>query len=339
MSKFGFGIVGPGMIAGVIAEAIGKSQHARLTAVSSRRIATAQEFAARFGNAAAVEGTAALLARADVDAVYIATPTVPKEAIALAAIAAGKHVLVDKPFASRESVARMTAAAAERGVVFMDATHFAHHPRTRAIQQQMPERIGQPRSLHTAFYFPFSDRNNIRFDPAQEPMTALGDMAWYSMRAVVEYLRPRSPIARVAASTERDPATGAIIRAAGMIAFAGGEVSTWDIGYTAGTVVMDLELLGTQGVIDMDDFVLDWTGSFAFQNPDIPIGYFHRTGMATRKDATFVTTPSPRGQEILMIDDFAQLAASGNAAERNRWAAATLQTQEYLDALWQAANS
>ena len=34
-----------------------------------------------------------------------------------------------------------------------------------------------------------ADRDNIRFDPTQEPMTALGDMAWYSMRAVVEYLR------------------------------------------------------------------------------------------------------------------------------------------------------
>lgn len=36
------------------------------------------------------------------------------------------------------------------------------------------------------FYFPFSDRENIRFDPTDEPMGAVGDMAWYSMRAVVE---------------------------------------------------------------------------------------------------------------------------------------------------------
>ncbi len=93
-------------------------------------------------------------------------------------------------------------------------------------------------------------------------MTALGDMAWYSMRAVVEYLRPTGDISKVATACERDAQTAAIVRASGLIAFSTGEISTFDIGYTAGTVIMDLELIGTTGVIEMDDFVLDWTNSF-----------------------------------------------------------------------------
>ena len=88
---------------------------------------------------------------------------------------------------------------------------------------------------------------------------------------------------------ERDPSTTAIVRASGLIAFEGGQVSTYDIGYTAGTILMDLQLLGTSGLIAMDDFVLDWTDSWAFKNPDIKIGYSHRTGMATRKDVTFTS--------------------------------------------------
>jgi hypothetical protein len=56
---------------------------------------------------------------------------------------------------------------------------------------------------------------------------------------------------------------------------------------------MDLQLLGTSGVIGMDDFALDSTDSFAFKNPDIKTGYFHRTGMATRKDVTFVPMLKP----------------------------------------------
>ena len=224
---------------------------------------------------AAVQGIDSLLARADVDAVYIATPTIAKEEIALAAIAAGKHVLVDKPLLNHASVLRMIKAAAAKGVVFMDATHFVHHPRTAAIRAATAEQIGSPRSLHTAFYFPFSDRNNIRFDPKQEPMTALGDMAWYSMRAVVEYLRPRrADRARLRRRPSAIPTTSAIVRASGMISFASGEVSTFDVGYTAGTMIMELQLLGTKGVIGMDDFVLDWHNSFAFQNPDIKTGYF-----------------------------------------------------------------
>lgn len=337
-SPFGFGIVGTGMIAGVVADALAKATNAKLTAVSSRRLETAQKFVAFRSGVAAVEGIEALLRRADVDAIYIATPTVAKEEIALAAIAAGKHILVDKPFINRASVRRMTEAAEAKGLVFMDATHFVHHPRTAAIQAAIPEKIGAPRSLHTAFYFPFSDRNNIRFDAKQEPMTALGDMAWYSARAIVEYLQPKGNIAKVVTAPELDPETKAIVRAAGLIAFESGEVSTFDVGYTAGTVLMDLQLLGMTGVIGMDDFVLDWANSWAFQNPDLTTGYTHRTAMATRKDMTFVATPSITPQEVAMIEDFATLANSGDSTGRKAYADASLKTQEYLDALWAAAN-
>jgi hypothetical protein len=97
-------------------------------------------------------------------------------------------------------------------------------------QAAYADKIGSPRSLHTIVYFPFTDRNIIRFDPAQEPMTAVGDMAWYSMRAVVEYLRPEGRITKVAVAPERDLKTNAIVRALGLIAFDGGQVSTFDIG-------------------------------------------------------------------------------------------------------------
>ena len=336
-SPLRFGIVGPGMIAGVIAIAIEKSNNATLTAVSSRSLANAQRFALDYPGAAAVEGTAALFSRPDVDAVYIATPTIAKEAITLAAIAAGKHVLVDKPFADLASLRRMTDAAAARGVLFMDATHFVHHPRTALIQAAIPEKIGVPRSLHTAFYFPFEDRDNIRFNPTQEPMTALGDMAWYSMRAIVEYLRPAGPVTQAVAMPVRDPQTGAIIQTAGLIAFASGEVSTFDIGYTAGTVLMDLDLIGTTGVLRLDDFVLDWANSWSFRDAANPAGYYHRTAMATRKDITFHPSPAETPQEVSMVETFARLATTGTAVEQSVHAQATLQTQAYLDALWKSA--
>jgi hypothetical protein len=125
-------------------------------------------------------------------------------------------------------------------------------------------------------------------------------------------------------------------RASGLIAFDGGEVSTFDIGYAAGTAVMDLQLLGTTGVISMDDFVLDWVDSFAFKNPDLKTGYTHRTGMATRKDVTFVPTPTKTSGEVAMIQAFAELSASENKARRTEFATASLQTQKYLDAIWGA---
>ena len=170
-------------------------------------------------------------------------------------------------------------------------------------------------------------------------MGALGDMAWYSMRAVVEYLRPQGNITTVITVPERDPQTTSVVRAAGLIAFDSGEVSTFDIGYTAGTAIMDLQLLGTTGVIEMDDFVLDWTDSFAFKNPDIKTGYTHRTGMAIRKDVMFIPTPSKASGQVGMVETFAEVAASGNTTRRAEFVSSSLKTQEYLDAIWAAAGT
>jgi predicted dehydrogenase len=77
-SQLRFGIVGTGMIADVIADAIDKSTNAKLIAVSGRSIDTAQSFVAKRQGVAAVQGIDDLLAREDVDAVYIAIPTAPK---------------------------------------------------------------------------------------------------------------------------------------------------------------------------------------------------------------------------------------------------------------------
>src|SRR5260221_2981615 len=241
-SQLRFGIVGTGMIAGVIADAIDKSANAKLIAVSGRSIDTAQSFVAKRKGVAAVQGLDDLLAREDVDSVYIAIPTAPKEETALAAIATGKHVLVDKPFVSHGSVLRITDAAAAKGVAFMDATHFVHHPRTAAIQAAGVEKIGSPPSLNTKFYFPISNRTNIRHNVEVEPMGALGDLAGDSMRGVVEDLHPQGQITKVVTVAERDPETTSVVRASGLIPFDGGEVSTFDVCYNAGTVIMDLQL-------------------------------------------------------------------------------------------------
>ena len=100
MSQIGFGIVGTGFIAGVVADAINGSANARLAAVSSRRIENARKFTAERLGAAPVQGINGLLARADVDAVYIATPTVAKEEIALAVTGALKVTLFGKKAAA-----------------------------------------------------------------------------------------------------------------------------------------------------------------------------------------------------------------------------------------------
>jgi predicted dehydrogenase len=333
MTKVKIGIVGTGFIATILAPQIQSSKKARLDAVSSRTLAKAESFVANYPGAIAVEGADQLIARDDVEAVYIATPTSAKEDVASRALTAGKHVLIEKPLHSAASFKRLSALARQKGLVLMDATHFVHHPRTSAMRQRLAALIGAPRSLHTMFYFPFSDRENIRFDPIDEPMGAAGDMAWYSMRAVVEYLAPDA-LEDIKVFAEWDPHSGAVIRATGVLQFNAGKTATFDVGYTAGAAVMELTVAGTSGILTQDDFVLDWQSGFGFDNPDIQTGFIHRSGLATRNDFAFIETPSERSQHALMIDNFADLIRNGDAAEREIWLSATEKTQVFLDAIW-----
>ncbi|MGQ3393452.1 hypothetical protein, partial [Blastomonas fulva] len=157
--------------------------------------------------------------------------------------------------------------------------------------------------------------------------------AWYSMRAIVEYLAP-DVLEDIKVFAERDPQSNAVIRATGVLKFDAGKTATFDVGYTAGAAVMDLTVAGTSGILTQDDFVLDWHSGFGFDNPDIPTGFVHRSGMATRKDFAFFETPSERSQHGLMIENFADLIRNGNAAAREAWLETTAKTQGFLDAIW-----
>jgi len=93
-----FAIVGCGTIAPMHAEAIGRTRGAELVAVASRRPETAQAFAAARGIAWEPD-LISLLRRPDVDAVTICTPSGLHAEMAVAAMRAGKHAVVDKPLA------------------------------------------------------------------------------------------------------------------------------------------------------------------------------------------------------------------------------------------------
>ena len=330
------GIVGTGMIANVMAKAIAESATAQLVAVSSRRLATAQEFAEQFEAAKAFDSWQKMIDWSGIDAVYVAVPTSVKEEVGVAAAQAGKHVLADKPFVSLASLQNITAACRTNHVAFMDATHFVHHPRTQNIHKNINKAIGTPQAVRTSFFFPFMDRSNIRFNPQVEPTGALGDMAWYSMRAVVEFLPTDTPLKTIETFIQRDDETNTIIRAAGLLAFENGMTSTWDIGYNAGVCIMDLDILGTTGMISLDDFVLDWAKGFAFDNPQHSVGYTVRTDMASPKDFQFIATPSTKTQQALMIEDF--VALTQNLEQSDRLEASinkSERTQSLLDAIWE----
>jgi UDP-N-acetyl-2-amino-2-deoxyglucuronate dehydrogenase len=106
--KIRFALVGAGVIGNVHADALTNLPGvAELVAVVDRDPAKAQELAARYGAPTATTDVDAVLRRDDVDAVTICTPSGMHADGAVAALDAGKHVVVEKPI-------DITLAAADR---------------------------------------------------------------------------------------------------------------------------------------------------------------------------------------------------------------------------------
>jgi predicted dehydrogenase len=122
MTSIGWGIVGTGGIATSFATDLALMPDASLVAIGSRDQSTADEFGARFDVPHRHGSYAELVNDPDVDAVYVATPHPGHHDAALAAINAGKAVLIEKPFTMNANEASsLIDAARSRGVFLMEA--------------------------------------------------------------------------------------------------------------------------------------------------------------------------------------------------------------------------
>ena len=133
-STLGFAILGAGMVARYHATAIERTPGAQLVAVGRSDPARAEETAAQFG-VPCITDYAALLARADVNAVCICTPSGLHAEQTIAAARAGKHVLVEKPIALTLADAdAMIAACEQAGVRLGVALQRRTEPEFQRVQ-------------------------------------------------------------------------------------------------------------------------------------------------------------------------------------------------------------
>ncbi len=116
MTRFGFGIVGAGVIAATHAQAIAQIPVARLVAVTDTSLDSAKRLADAHGCAAEAD-LDALLARDDVGIVTVCVPTGLHAEVGVAAAASGKHLIVEKPIdVTLEAADRLIGAARAAGV-------------------------------------------------------------------------------------------------------------------------------------------------------------------------------------------------------------------------------
>lgn len=156
-SPLRWGIISTGRIAGVFAKNLSGSRRGKLVGVGSRAEASAREFANGLGIAPEhTHGSlAGLLGDDEIDAVYVATPHPMHCETVITALAAGKHVLCEKPLAmSIDEVDAMQQAAREHGRTFMEAWMYRCHPQTERVVAMVADgAIGQVRHIQSAFSF------------------------------------------------------------------------------------------------------------------------------------------------------------------------------------------
>lgn len=186
-----FATVGTSMITGQFLEALGVVDGAELAGCYSRDAQKAADYATAHGAEKSWSSLDELAADPDVDAVYIASPNALHEQQALQMIAAGKSVLVEKPFCLSQAAAeRVMKAAQEKGVVAMEAMRLAHDP----AYLQIREACGQLGKIRRAsfHYGKYSSRYDLVlkgehtniFDPKMGT-GALMDLGIYPVNALV----------------------------------------------------------------------------------------------------------------------------------------------------------
>lgn len=144
-----WGIAGPGRIAATVAAEFAHVPDAELVAVGSRSVDRAREFAGRFGIPQAYGSYAELFA-SDLDAIYLATPHGQHTELALAAIEAGKALLVEKSFTTTVADTRaVIAAARERGTFCMEAMWTRFLPAITHLRELVASgRLGEVRAVY-----------------------------------------------------------------------------------------------------------------------------------------------------------------------------------------------
>lgn len=168
MQKLRFGILSTGNIASQFIKGInGGATRSGVTAVGSRSADKARAFADQYNIPGAHGSYDAVINDPDVDAVYNALPNLHHKEWTLKALAAGKHVLCEKPMGmDAAETQEMFDAAKSHGKLLVEAFMYRAHPQTRAVMKAIHGgAIGEVRTIRTTFCFRTQKiQGNTRFD-------------------------------------------------------------------------------------------------------------------------------------------------------------------------------
>jgi 1,5-anhydro-D-fructose reductase (1,5-anhydro-D-mannitol-forming) len=252
-SPLGWGLIGASTIAREwLIDAIRAQPGNQVVAVMSTDAARGAEYAKANRIPTAYSSLEALLADRRVDAVYISTTNELHKAQTLAAAAAGKHVLCEKPLAMTVADAReMVAACAKAGVVMGTNHHLRHAGTHRKIRELVQSgAIGKPlfaRVFHAVYLPP-----NLQGWRLHKPDAGGGvvlDITCHDADTL-RFLLDAEPVEAVALSQQANLATGEVEDGVmAVLRFDNGVLAQLHDAFTVKHAGTGVEIHGTEGSI------------------------------------------------------------------------------------------
>jgi D-xylose 1-dehydrogenase (NADP+, D-xylono-1,5-lactone-forming) len=241
------GIMGTGLILERFLPGAERSRGVDVFAVASRDAERARFFAADRGIGRSFGSYDALLADPDVDAVYIPLPNSMHHEWTMRSLAAGKHVICEKPYSTRAAdVDEAHDAADAAGLVLTEGFMWRHSPHALRFVEELP-RIGELRTIRSTFSFQIESEDDIRLS-RELAGGSLMDVGTYCVSAS-RLIAGREPLAAVGVAWPA--ASGVDERFSGILDFGEGVVATLTSGFQSEHSGM--EAIGSKGSLWLDD--------------------------------------------------------------------------------------
>ena len=184
MEPLRIGVLGAARITDLALASPARTTGDRLVAVAARDRSRAEAFAATHGVERVVGTYADVVADPEVEVVYNPLPNSLHGPWNLAAVAAGRHVLTEKPSASNATeAAEVRDAAAAAGVTVLEGFHYLHHPVTRRLLELLDSgELGELRRVEAGAVIPAPADGDPRWS-LELAGGALMDLGCYTLHA------------------------------------------------------------------------------------------------------------------------------------------------------------
>ena len=262
MTAIRLGLLSTAKINREILAGAAETSQVEVVAVGSRDRAKATAYAEQQGIPRGHGSYDALLEDDDVDAVYVSLPNGMHHEWTMRALAAGKHVLCEKPYTRYPAEAEEAFDTAEAaGLVLMEGFMYRHHPQTKTIERLVSEgAVGGLLAVKAVFSFPLTDLTDVRALADLEG-GALMDVGCYCVSG--SRLVAGEPASAIAEQVVGE--TGVDMAMYGTLRFPNDVVAQFEASFRA-PVRQSLEVVGDAGVLRaFAPWRLDWPGDLVLE--------------------------------------------------------------------------